>query len=258
MKGFVNTMQQGAFDQEAVEWQYNAQKKHWWFKARTRILDKIISTLKFPPPPQDILEIGCGTGPNLEMLSKHGNVKGLEYSDYSLEIVRRTLSDIPVRKGWLPDNIDVWRQRFDLVCCFDVLEHVADDKAALRAIKDVMKENGVLFLALPAYQWLFGPYDIEGGHYRRYDKKSAKEMLTRNGFVIEYSTYINTILFPCVCMGRLAEKMKSGQFVTPKALKVPNIVVNTILYRLFVIESYYIPALSNPFGASLLILARNI
>ena len=249
-------MPHGAFDQETSEWQYNVYKKHWWYKARTRILDKIVSTMRFEDTP-DILEIGCGTGPNLEMLSKYGNVKGVEYSDYSLEIARRTLPDIPVKKGWLPDNVDVWHQHFDLVCSFDVLEHVADDEAALRAIKGIMKKNGFLFLALPAYQWLFGPYDIEGGHYRRYDKKSAEKMLTRNGYAIQYSTYINTVLFPCVLVGRLAEKMKSGQFVTPKALQVPNTVVNTILYWLFVIESCYIPTLSAPFGASLLIVARN-
>ena len=248
-------MPHGAFDQKASEWQHSVYKKHWWYRARTRILAKVASTLKFEVTP-DILEIGCGTGPNLEMLSKYGRVKGLEYSDHSLEIARRTLPGIPVQKGWLPDNVDAWHQRFDLVCSFDVLEHVADDEAALQAIKDIMKENGVLFLALPAYQWLFGPYDVEAGHYRRYDRKSAEKMLTRNGYVIRYFTYINAVLFPCVLMGRLAEKVKSGQFVTSKALQVPNVIVNTFLYWLFVVESYYIPTFSAPFGASLLILAQ--
>jgi 2-polyprenyl-3-methyl-5-hydroxy-6-metoxy-1,4-benzoquinol methylase len=127
------------------------------------------------------LEIGCGAGPNLDMLSKHGHVKGLEYSEPALEIVRRTLPGIAVKKGWLPDNVDVWEQSFDLVCAFDVLEHVEDDEGALYTMRKILKKGGFLFLALPAYQWLFGPYDSSGGHYRRYGKKDIMDKLRRNG-----------------------------------------------------------------------------
>jgi SAM-dependent methyltransferase len=204
----------------------------------------------------DILEIGCGVGPNLKMLSRYGHVKGLEYSEPALEIVRRTLPDIPTRKGWLPDNIDVWEQCFDLICAFDVLEHVEDDEGSLSAIRKILKKEGYLFLALPAYQWLFGPYDALGGHYRRYNRKDIVDKLQRCGYVVTYLTYINTFLFPCVLIGRLVEKIQSKQIVTQKALEVPNNFINNILYGIFALESFYIPTFSSPFGSSLLTVAR--
>jgi SAM-dependent methyltransferase len=253
----MSEMPNGAFGKDASEWQYNAYRTHWWYKARTRILDKVIASLKFASTP-DILEIGCGTGPNLKMLSQHGHVKGLEYSEVALEIACRTLPDIPVRKGWLPDNVDVWGQSFDLLCAFDVLEHVEDDESSLRAMKGILRQGGFLFLALPAYQWLFGPYDAAGGHYRRYDKKDITDKLMRNGYVIRYSTYINTFLFPCVLVGRLTEKVKSRQSITSKALQVPNVFVNNVLYGIFVLESFYVPFFSSPFGSSLLVVAQKL
>jgi SAM-dependent methyltransferase len=250
-------MPDGAFDKNSSEWQHKVYRTHWWFRARMRILDKIISHfISSPVKAIDILEIGCGVGPNLSMLSKHGHVKGLENSESALEIVHRTLPGIPVKEGWFPDNIDVWGQSFDWVCAFDVLEHVEDDEKSLCAMKKIIKMDGFLFLALPAYQWLFGPYDSSGGHYRRYNKKDIVDKLHRNGYVIKYSTYINTLLFPCVLIGRLAEKIQSRQSVTPKALQVPNSFLNNILYRIFVSESFYIPIFSSPFGSSLLVVAQ--
>jgi SAM-dependent methyltransferase len=248
-------MPDGAFDRDSSEWQYQAYRTHWWYKARNRILEKVVASLQFKTTPE-ILEIGCGTGPNLEMLSKYGSTKGIEFSETSLEISHRTLPKIPVQKGWLPDNINVWKQDFDLVCIFDVLEHVEDDETSLQEIKKIIKNDGFLFLSVPAYQWLLGPYDLAGGHYRRYNKKSIENKLIRNGYTLRYSTYINTFLFPLVLAGRLIEKISSVQSISHQSLQTPNFILNKILYGIFLAESYYIPTLSSPFGSSFLALAQ--
>jgi len=79
------------------------QKEHWWFKARRKILDKIISKCNLLNNAK-ILEIGCGTGGNLLMLKKYGNVSAMELDEFALEYAAHT-TDVDVRMGWLPDNI---------------------------------------------------------------------------------------------------------------------------------------------------------
>lgn len=73
---------------EALEQMLKTQDSHWWFRGKRRILGKIIeksvfSTTSFPK--LDILEVGCGTGSNLPMLARFGNVTALELDDYARE-----------------------------------------------------------------------------------------------------------------------------------------------------------------------------
>ena len=76
---------------EALEQMLKTQDSHWWFRGKRRILGKIIeksvfSTTSFPK--RDILEVGCGTGSNLPMLARFGNVTALELDDYAREHIR--------------------------------------------------------------------------------------------------------------------------------------------------------------------------
>lgn len=106
------------------------QHDHWWFRARRSILKAQLERLGLPHPAR-VLEVGCGTGANLSMLSAFGQVDAMELDDFALEIARQEAC-ADVRKGWLPNGIPFdGGARYDAVCLFDVLEHCENDHAAL-------------------------------------------------------------------------------------------------------------------------------
>lgn len=170
---------------EAFEQMLKTQDSHWWFRGKRRILGKIIeksvfSTTSFPK--LDILEVGCGTGSNLPMLARFGNVTALELDDYAREHIP-PMQGVSIAKGWLPDGLEAVRgKRFDLVCLFDVLEHIERDEDALAALGDHIRPGGKLLLTVPAYQWMFGTHDRILGHYRRYTRTRFQNLCIRQGY----------------------------------------------------------------------------
>ncbi len=143
----------------------HAQNHHWWFKARREILFEFISRLGLPIS-SSILEIGCGTGANIKMLERHGNLSAIEMDDFARNFTEQH-SGISVLDGWLPDNLPFNKKSFDLVCMFDVLEHVEEDSASLIKLREILKPNATLLITVPAYQWLFGRHDEILHHHRR-------------------------------------------------------------------------------------------
>jgi SAM-dependent methyltransferase len=72
--------------------------------------------------------------------------------------------------------------RADVVCAFEVLEHVEDDDAALRLWGTFLRPGGTLLISVPAWQRRFGPSDARVGHHRRYDRDQLRDLLVRSGY----------------------------------------------------------------------------
>lgn len=70
----------------------------------------------------------------------------------------------------------------DTVVCFNVLEHIEDDVAALENIYHLLPSGGRLVLLVPQYQWLFGSYDRHAGHVRPYTRKDLTRKLKEGKF----------------------------------------------------------------------------
>ena len=102
---------------------------HWWFTARRRILDATDRADRAKPPATGarILELGCGTGHNLAMLSRFGRVEASELDPVARKLASERLGR-PVVEAALPDLLDVSGDSYDLVALLDVLEHVPDDQ----------------------------------------------------------------------------------------------------------------------------------
>ena len=222
------------------------QKEHWWYKARREILDKIISKCKLSVNAK-ILEIGCGTGGNLLMLQKHGNVFAMEMDEFASEYATRT-TGVDVRKGRLPDNIP-YNEKFDLVCMFDVLEHIQDDKKALIEITKLLEPAGTLIITVPAYSWLYSAHDKMHNHYRRYSANALNEIISYSGLNILKISYFNTLLFPLVILTRLADMLRNSD--ESIGYSTPNKIVNQLLYRTFSIERLLVNKICLPFGLSI-------
>ena len=240
---------------EAFEQMLKTQDSHWWFRGKRRILGKIIeksvfSTTSFPK--RDILEVGCGTGSNLPMLARFGNVTALELDDYAREHIP-PMQGVSIAKGWLPDGLEAVRgKRFDLICLFDVLEHIERDEDSLAALGDHIRPGGKLLLTVPAYQWMFGTHDRILGHYRRYTRTRFQNLCIRQGYGVLYAGYINSLLFPLMAVARVFDRFRGEGSST--GTNVPPFGLNSLLYALFSIETFWVPCLSIPFGGSVVLL----
>lgn len=185
------------------------QNLHWWYRGRKKIISKIIKKLVFEGNPINIIEVGAGTGANMQILSEFGNVTAMELDDYARSFIRES-EKISVIKGSLPNGLEaVEGKKFNLACVFDVIEHIEDDSAALQALKSLLDDNGKILITVPAYQWLYSLHDKNNGHYRRYTRKSLRSVCEKNGLKVLYSGYMNTFLFPLMIIARFADKILS-------------------------------------------------
>lgn len=225
------------------------QDKHWWYIARRDILSSVISSLELPDDP-DILEIGCGSGGNLGMLRQYGNVTAVEKNRYAREYAREK-NQINIIEGSLPDQINLQDKQFDLICLFDVLEHIESDQKAMQRIMGLLNDNGILLLTVPAYQWLYTTHDKILHHFRRYSKKNICKILQEAGLTIKKITYFNTLLFPLVMAARFYDKLLASRHSTGS--KTPHKFINLALCTIFRIEKFIIRYINLPFGASILI-----
>ena len=135
-----------------------------------------------PPGINDVLEVGCGQGALGTRLAQRYEYLGVEPDKSSYHVAQQRMALI--KRGEVR-NVPVGElgdERFDLVCAFEVLEHIEDDAAALRDWATRLRPGGWLLLSVPAHQHRFGPADELVGHFRRYDPPAMTELLNSTGF----------------------------------------------------------------------------
>jgi len=86
-------------------------------------------------------------------------------------------------------------ERFDTVIYIDVLEHIEDDREALRRMSAILQPGGVIVLLVPAFPALYGPIDKQLGHHRRYTRKSLRKLAAAAGLHVKSAHYMNAIGF---------------------------------------------------------------
>ena len=150
---------------------------------------------------QRILELGAGIGTYTELLRDRAYVLPTDIHRPCVDILRQRFGarwDPPAQfvDAADPAVIDLAPLRFDTVICFNVLEHVADDHAALRNIWRVLQPGGCLLLWVPAFPQLFGAADVALEHHRRYTKRTARSALEKAGFSLDLLRYQKTVGMP--------------------------------------------------------------
>jgi SAM-dependent methyltransferase len=237
---------------EAYFEMYHHEDHHWWFISRRMIVQKVLDRCLSDGNTRSILEVGCGTGGNFELLSKYGDLRALEQDDDARDMANRRGLCL-VAKGFLPDNIP-FSETFDLICMLDVLEHIDDDLKTLQEISKRLNSNGKLLLTVPAYEFLWSEHDITLAHKRRYRKKQLIQLVKRAGLDSVYSTYFNTFLFPVIAVTRFLNKALGKKGGTD--VNMPSNFRNVLLTKIFSSEKLLIPRISLPFGVSILLVAK--
>jgi len=232
----------------------HTEANHWWFVGRRAILASLISNLSFPAEAR-ILEIGSGTGGNLSMLSAFGRVSALEMDARARSIAtEKTGGHFDIRAGICPADIPFPIANFDLICLFDVLEHIEEDVATLLAVRRLLAARGRVLLTVPAYSWLWSTHDEHLHHKRRYSIRELQEKLAASGLLIEKVSHFNTLLFPLVALGRLKDRLLNDS--SASGTDIPLALVNELLSTIFAAERFWLRTRNLPFGASLLAVCR--
>jgi SAM-dependent methyltransferase len=236
---------------EYYEEMHRVEDIHWWFVGRRMILAAILERFFTGAVDGQILEVGCGSGGNLEWLSGYGELVALELDDRARELAGRR-EICRVEKGWLPDGIP-FTEKFDLICLLDVLEHIDDDLAALRAVWERLKPGGLLLATVPAYPFLWSAHDEVNHHKRRYLKRGLAAQAAEAGLVVSYISYFNTFLFPLVALARGWNNLRGRAGVSDVSL--PPASINRLLKTVFAAERRWLPKSSFPCGVSLVLVA---
>lgn len=228
---------------------------HWWFVGRRAILEtflrQVSSELQTTDSKLSILDIGCGTGANLEMLSQFGNAEGVDVSDDALEFCQK--KGLTVQKG-LAETLPYADENFDITTALDVIEHLDDDIAGLKEMHRVTKKGGYAVVFVPAFMWLWGVQDDISHHRIRYTKKQITERLEQAGFVIERATYANFTFFAPILGGRTIMKITGIKPESENNITINGL--NGIFGKIFSAERFWLKNLDFPFGVSIVITAK--
>jgi SAM-dependent methyltransferase len=225
--------------------------RHWWYRARRKIIADLIRREARPPKSAAILEIGCGTGHNLAMLAGFGHVEGLELDDEARELSERRLGR-KVLSSPLPELRDVADRHYDLIGAFDVIEHIDDDKAALTSIAAKLKPGGKFVMTVPAHQWMWTAHDVVNHHKRRYSKSTLRQLVQGSPLKLERIGYFNSLLFPLAIAERATSKLRGK---SDADVKLPSAILNAALEKVFAAERYLVGRLPLPPGLSLFAVA---
>jgi SAM-dependent methyltransferase len=229
-------------------------ERHWWYQARREVLGDLIRRTIRPPKDAQILEIGCGTGHNLEMLGGFGHVDAIELDDESRAIAEKRLGRSIV-SARLPELAGIPDRHYDLIAALDVIEHIDEDAPAVAAIAGKLKLGGKFIMTVPAHPWMWSAHDVVNHHKRRYSKASLRNLIEESPLKLDKLGYFNSLLFPAAVAERVASKVRGKDDAD---VKLPSAPVNSALRTVFAAERYLVGRLPLPPGLSLFAVASAI
>ncbi|RZJ67914.1 MAG: class I SAM-dependent methyltransferase [Flavobacterium sp.] len=245
--------------QEYYREYYELERYHWWFTAREAIISGYISSMQkkgqLPQGALKILNVGCGPGRSSEYLSKFGEVTSIEY-DAECCVFASELTGLNIQHGSITE-LQFPENTFDLVCAFDVIEHVEDDQLAVSELIRVAKNGANVFITIPTFMSLWSHHDVINHHFRRYRKTQIQALFAKFQGRQLFSSYFNFFLFPPIYAFRaISNMLKSGEKRTGsgsdfEAFK-PGL-LNKILFWVMRPEGWFMNVgLKFPFGVSIL------
>ena len=232
---------------------YEIEGTHWWFAGRRRIISGFVKEIckGFEQRPR-ILDVGCGTGANLEMLAEFGSAEGVDVSPDALSFCRqRGLSGVRLGEA---EKLPYPDESFDLVTGLDVVEHLDDDLAGLREMRRILKPGGRALLFVPAFMFLWGVQDDISHHRRRYTMRQLQETARKAGFDIERSTFANITFFLPTLIGRVLMRITGFRPESENNLTIGFL--NKPLGMILGAESFWLRHLNLPLGVSAICVAR--
>lgn len=236
---------------------YWLERNHWWFKVREKVIfDRILFYSKGSRDLK-ILNIGVATGRSSEVLNYFGDVTSLEYDKECCEFVRDKLNLVVVNGS--VTELPFETESFDLVCAFDVIEHVENDSLAISEMKRVCANNGMICLTVPAFKMLWSEHDLVNKHYRRYTHKTLLKIFSNTNLTKLYISYFNFFLFIPILLFRKFTEITPKKWIRKGSgsdfeVKNQSRLFNLILFKIFSIELKLLKFVRFPVGVSIITL----
>lgn len=226
---------------------YRLEQEHWWYRG-TRAVYRLLLQRTMPLCRGAVLDLGCGTGGNVELLSRWGTVIGLDLWYPALQTCPATAGTFVQGEA---EALPFCDGSFDLVAALGVLEHVAGDVDMLREIRRICRPGGRILVLTSAFMFLWSRHDEANRHVRRYTARELRQKARRAGLRVRYLSYQNVALFPLSMGVRLLQRAflplgeaRVDMFPMPEP-------INTLLAALLALEGLLMRWISFPFGISL-------
>jgi len=233
---------------------FRVEQSHWWHTGRRTILASFVAEIcgQVTDRRPRILDVGCGTGANLLMLSKYGDAEGVDVSEDALAFCReRGLQNVKLGAG---EELPYEGGTFDLVTAFDVVEHMDDDLAGVKEMRRVLRPGGRVLIFVPAFMFLWGLQDDVSNHRRRYRMSELRRVLEQAGFEVERTSYANITFFLPILLIRKLMRLTGMKASTENNINVTAL--NGVLGRMLAAESWVLKYMNLPFGVSALCVGR--
>ena len=223
---------------------------HYWHMARQKILkrwikqyvSKIVQKEKL-----SLLDVGCGRGLYLKYFSNDYDCAGLEPEISLLKKAR--MINPRVWQAGLPLKDGIVNEKFDIVLLLDVLEHINDDVAALKSLKQVLNNRGRMIINVPAHGWLWSTIDEVSGHKRRYTMSSITKVVEEAGFCLKQIRYWGSLGLPLVFLQRWLWRARGKKGYR---MYTPDLRINKFLGELLYGEFCLTERIKLPFGVSVI------
>jgi SAM-dependent methyltransferase len=233
-----------------------AEATHFWFRGFRKFIAPVIADVAKGRAGLRLVDCGCGTGHNLQVLRPHGAAVGFDLSESGLVrargrgavVVRADITRIPLASG-----------AFDVATSFDVLQCVEGDLDALREMARIVRPGGVLVITVAALEALRGDHSEVWHEVRRYTPASARRLVEAAGLTPVRVSFMFASLFPLMMSVRMVQRLtrRLGRTVrTDSDIAVPSAPLNRLLTALVSAEAALVRRVPMPIGSSLLVVAR--
>ena len=227
---------------------------HFWFESRNKLILRVLKHNS--PDMKTFLEIGCGTGFVLSAIHAAFPTTRVWGSEVFTEGLHFASNRLPSAKLFQMDARQIpFRDEFDTIGAFDVIEHIEEDGLVLHQIKAALRPGGVVVITVPQHGFLWTAIDDFSYHKRRYTRKELLRKLQAAGFEVLSVTSFVSLLFPLLLVSRLRMRKPSTDFDPRAELRIST-TINQVLSGIMALERALLRLVSLPFGGSLLVAAR--
>ncbi len=234
----------------------HVEREHWYYAGKRELVTWWLERVGPLKPRSRLLDCGAGTGIFAKEIAERCEVSVLDDHEESIRILRTRFPEERIFRV-SGDSIPMEEGALDFLTALDVLEHIENDRGAVREFARLVKEGGHVVVTVPASMSLWSDWDVVLHHFRRYDRNGLVKIFDPAQWEIVHVNYTNVVAFPAVWLIRQWRSWRGHKQVGGKRSEdmVPPNWINYPLKKIFV-SLGKVSLIPFPFGVSLVLVAR--